>query len=94
MCNNNLRKENMKKTFYLLVFAFFAITCTPKQTAFNKVCPVSGEEVDTKLATVNYNGKNFGFCCEDCEKVFKENPAKYATNLNESGTEYIKPINN
>lgn len=53
---------------------------------WNTICPVMGEEVDTELETVEYDGKLFGFCCESCVTKFKENPEKYAKRLSEDGT--------
>ena len=40
----------------------------------NTKCPVSGDAVDPKCKTVEYNGKTIGFCCEDCVEPFKKNP--------------------
>ena len=56
--------------------------------AWNKVCPVKGGEVDTEVSTIEYNGKNYGFCCSGCDSKFKKNPEKYSKNLNEDGTEF------
>lgn len=56
---------------------------------WNKVCPVKGEEVDTKAPTVEYNGKVIGFCCPGCDSKFQKDPEKYMKNLNEDGTEFI-----
>jgi YHS domain-containing protein len=48
----------------------------------NKVCPVSGEEIDSssgmKAATVEHNGKIYNLCCAMCEGEFKKNPEKYS----------------
>ncbi|MBI1335923.1 MAG: YHS domain-containing protein [Phycisphaera sp.] len=46
--------------------------------AVNAKCPVSGDPIDAKGAKVVYDGKVYGFCCDDCIKAFKANPAKYA----------------
>jgi YHS domain-containing protein len=44
----------------------------------NKFCPVDPKSpIDPKVTYV-YNGKTYGFCCEDCIKEFKKDPAKYA----------------
>ena len=56
--------------------------------AWNKVCPVKGGEVDPEVSTIEYNGKNYGFCCPGCDSKFKKNPEKYSKNLNEDGTEF------
>lgn len=64
-------------------------TETASAEAWNKVCPVKGEEVDPEVGTVEYNGKQYGFCCPGCDSKFKKDPAKYSNNLNEDGTEFI-----
>lgn len=46
--------------------------------AINTSCPVSGEKVDPRGSKVTYNGKTYGFCCDDCVEAFNANPAKYA----------------
>ncbi len=58
--------------------------------AFNKFCPVKGGEIDHEVATVEYNGKNYGFCCPGCDQKFKDNPEKYSKNLTEDGQEFLK----
>lgn len=58
--------------------------------AFNKYCPIKGGEIDHEVATVEYNGKNYGFCCPGCDKKFKENPEKYSKNLSEDGQKFLK----
>ncbi len=48
------------------------------QNVGNKVCPVSGEEIEEETkATYEYNGKVYNFCCGGCIGEFKANPAKY-----------------
>lgn len=64
-------------------------TETASAVAWNKVCPVKGEEVDSDSPTVEYNGKVYGFCCPGCETKFLKDPEKYMKNLNEDGTEFI-----
>lgn len=59
-------------------------------TAWNKVCPVKGGEVDNETPTVEYNGKAYGFCCPGCDSKFEKDPEKYSKNLNEDGTEFKK----
>ncbi|MDA0986232.1 MAG: hypothetical protein O3A55_01290 [Bacteroidetes bacterium] len=85
----------MKNIIIALSFTILIISCANKPTAFNKACPISGDEVDPKISTVEHNGKNYGFCCLDCDKEFKSNPAKFAANLNEDGTDLVarKKIN-
>jgi YHS domain-containing protein len=56
---------------------------------WNKVCPVSGEDVDSEAPTVEYKGKIIGFCCPSCNKKFKKDPEKYIKNLSDDGTKFI-----
>jgi YHS domain-containing protein len=44
--------------------------------AINTKCPVSGEDVDEKIVSL-YEAKGVGFCCEDCQKKFLKEPAKF-----------------
>jgi YHS domain-containing protein len=44
----------------------------------NADCPVTGEPVDKTGIKLSYAGKVVGFCCDDCVKPFKKDPAKYA----------------
>jgi YHS domain-containing protein len=48
----------------------------PKPKTVNATCPVSGDDVDANV-TVTQDKKVVGFCCEDCVKAFKKDPAKY-----------------
>jgi YHS domain-containing protein len=46
-------------------------------------CPVTGDKVDMDAAKkskmyTDYKGNRYFFCCADCPKIFKKNPAKYA----------------
>lgn len=56
---------------------------------WNKICPVKGEKVDSKVQTVEYQNKTIGFCCKGCASKFKKDPAKYMKMLNENGTKYL-----
>jgi YHS domain-containing protein len=44
----------------------------------NKYCPVNPKDPIDPKVTYMYNGKVYGFCCEDCIADFKKDPAKYA----------------
>jgi YHS domain-containing protein len=45
----------------------------------NQFCPIQSDNpIDPAVATYMYNGKTYGFCCEDCIGEFKKDPAKYA----------------
>lgn len=65
----------------------------PKQATakpvFNEVCPVSGEPVNTKSKTVEYEGKSYGFCCNSCEPKFKADPAKYSAKVSADGKTFL-----
>ena len=39
-------------------------------------CPVSGEPA-VKTVSYTYEGTTYHFCCKDCIKDFKANPAKF-----------------
>lgn len=46
----------------------------------NKVCPVSGEDIDPESATaVAFQGHEFQLCCEKCEAGAMKNPALYVS---------------
>ncbi len=53
---------------------------------WNTVCPVMGEEVDSKVQTATYGEKVIGFCCKSCVRKFTSNPEKYMKKFNEDGT--------
>ena len=53
-------------------------------SAEQKLCPVSGHEIDADVS-VMYEGKKVAFCCDDCIKKFKDNPAKYTAKLPQFG---------
>jgi YHS domain-containing protein len=42
----------------------------------NKVCPVSGKEVNGKNF-FEYNGVSYGLCCNMCERDFAKTPEKF-----------------
>jgi uncharacterized membrane protein/YHS domain-containing protein len=47
----------------------------------NVMCPVTTDEpVDARI-TVNYQGKEIGFCCQKCRRQFLANPQDYTKNL-------------
>ena len=48
-----------------------------KKAPVNKVCPVTGEDVDASQ-TVAYQGKLVAFCCEECVAEFNKDPKKFA----------------
>jgi len=64
-------------------------TETANVQIWNKVCPVTGEEVDNETPTVEYNDKTIGFCCSRCKSKFEKDPESYIKNLNEDGSKFI-----
>ena len=43
----------------------------------NKICPLTGENVDGKTFYV-YKGKRYGVCCPECGKNFAQDPETYS----------------
>jgi YHS domain-containing protein len=62
-----------------------AVSKTATKKAWNAVCPIQGDKVDPKVKTVTYNGKEYGFCCEDCIAKFQKDPAKYSKKISKDG---------
>lgn len=60
-----------------------------KVAIWNKVCPVTGEDVDPEAPTEVSHGKVIGFCCPGCDKKFKKDPEKYMKNLSEDGSKFL-----
>ncbi len=56
---------------------------------FNSICPVSGEEVDSKI-TAEYKGKTYALCCKSCLKKFNKDPEKYVSKLSDDGKSFKK----
>ena len=48
------------------------------KTKPQELCPVMGHKIDRKVYT-DYQGRRIYFCCTDCVKKFKANPAAYQT---------------
>lgn len=46
-----------------------------------KTCIMSGEPLPADGPASIYKGQEFKFCCEDCQKKFDKDPAKYAAKL-------------
>ena len=51
-----------------------------------KTCVVSGEKLDSmgKPYVFTHEGQEVKFCCKNCLKDFKKNPAKYMTIINDA----------
>ena len=53
-------------------------------------CAVSGEEMEKSEAkgSMEYKGKTYYFCCDNCEESFKENPEKYINQKDQEAHEH------
>ena len=64
-----------------------ATEAAPKEAvnAGNKICPVSGEKIGEgmEIATYEYEGKIYNFCCAMCIEEFKKDPGKYIKKVDE-----------
>ena len=51
-------------------------------------CIVSGEDLDAMggHVSIQHEGREVRFCCKDCVKQFKENPAKYIALLDKAAS--------
>ncbi len=49
-------------------------------------CVVSGEKLDSmgKPKVIQYEGREVRFCCAECEKDFRKEPAKYLKKLDDA----------
>ena len=57
------------------------VTEVVKQDAIEQtMCPVMSAPINKELF-VEYKGKKVYFCCEGCERMFKEEPEKYLAKL-------------
>jgi YHS domain-containing protein len=45
-----------------------------------KVCPVTGEPIDTTVFT-DYEGRRIYFCCDMCPSKFNQDPQKYLNSM-------------
>ena len=65
----------------LSVFALsVAMAGLASAEATNKECPVSGKPVKEGV-TSKHEGKDVGFCCNNCKGKFDKEPAKYLGKL-------------
>lgn len=83
-------------SFFLLMILVSLPACQKDETkqatakpVFNEVCPVSGEPINAKSKTVEYEGKSYGFCCNSCEPKFKADPAKYSAKVSADGKTFL-----
>jgi YHS domain-containing protein len=86
-----MKEKPMKATLALLIVAALsgaALAQKPTAAAKPKAKPMTcsvmpTNKVDVADATkkhmyADYKGNRYFFCCEDCPKAFKANPAKFA----------------
>jgi YHS domain-containing protein len=50
-------------------------------------CPVSGEKIKKSEAkgSLEYEGKTYYFCCENCQAAFEKDPERYINQENQEG---------
>lgn len=63
----------------ILVNALATLVLSQGHAAF--VCPVQGDEVDTKGASYEYAGSKFWMCCGGCPSAFSKTPDKFVAKL-------------
>lgn len=75
--------------FGVVTVAFAEQAAAPVQAEIidvgNTVCPITGDKVSPK-AFVDYEGKRYHFCCQNCVKKFKKNPEKYLAKMATGGS--------
>jgi YHS domain-containing protein len=73
----------------VVAFVFAAASYVQSQDEEVVTCAVSGEKMKKSEAkgSMEYKGKTYYFCCENCEKSFKENPEKYINKQGQEGHE-------
>jgi len=72
--STDIKKEEVKKEETKAV-----------KMANNKVCPVSGEELEDNDITYTYKGVTYGVCCKKCLAKIEKNPEKYISRLSDDG---------
>ena len=46
-----------------------------------KICPVTGEQLDNKKSFTDYKGRRLYFCCDACKPNFAKDPVKYLNSM-------------
>jgi len=59
------------------LLAIIALTFVVSAHADDKTCPVSGKPVKEGVTT-KHDGKDVGFCCNNCKAKFEADPAKFS----------------
>lgn len=61
----------------LLCGIVLALAPTAPPAAPATACPVMGSPASAKVATVDYAGVRYSFCCDGCPEAFAKNPTQY-----------------
>jgi YHS domain. len=85
--------DNLGRLFAAVVITGFfiagAVYAGPEETAGsaqreeaivdvgNKICPLTGEDVDGKTYQI-YKGRRYGLCCQECGANFWQDPETYS----------------
>ena len=74
-----------------VAFVFAAASYAQTQDEEMVTCAVSGEEMKKSEAkgSMEYKGKTYYFCCDNCENSFKENPEKFINQKGQEGHEHL-----
>jgi YHS domain-containing protein len=74
-----MNRNKMLALSALILFVGILALSVSLQAAEKVTCPVSGKEIEKSEAagSMEYKGKTYYFCCENCQKSFTENPEKY-----------------
>lgn len=70
----------MKALLSVLAISFLAAGLASADPV-NKKCPVNPSKKASASKTTTYEGKEVGFCCNNCKAKFEADPAKYAKNV-------------
>ncbi len=74
----------MKKALLLVAFLCCITRLVLAEDAGNKICPISGKEIDPATAgSVEYKGKTYHLCCQMCDKDFLADPEAAIQKLQE-----------
>jgi len=75
-------------SFVALVFAIASYAQSQDEEMVK--CAVTGKEMKKTEAkgSMEYKGKTYYFCCDNCEASFKENPEKYINQEGQEGHEH------
>ena len=75
-------------SFVALVFAIASYAQSQDEEMVK--CAVTGKEMKKSEAkgSMEYKGKTYYFCCDNCEASFKENPEKYINQEGQEGHEH------